>query len=434
MPNAAVAIATPTKTVNHERRALLASVFGWMMDGFDFMLFILAMPLLIKYFNLSHAQAGLLATITLFVAAFGGILAGVLSDYIGRVKTLCITIVLYSIFTGLTGIAHNYSSLIVYRAIEGLGFGGAWTACAALVAESAPAEKRGLWGGFMQSAWPVGWGLALFVQLSVLSLVHTADNWRILFWIGAFPALVAVTLIRKVKEPEIWLETMRMKKEIKAGKRADNTSKEQESLKFTVFQLWAKNLRKRTVLGFLLCTGNVFGYYAIFSFLPVFLKEHLHLTIVGSGAYLGLVISGALAGGLTSGWLNDVLGRRKNILFWAAGAIIIVFLYTRVIHSNSVLLPASFLLGAFATGIMSGFSSYLGELFPSSARGTALGVLYNGARAVGAFGPLLVGTFSASMGGLGGAISLLGIIAYSLCIFAALLLPETKGMELKALN
>jgi MFS family permease len=405
-----------------------------MMDGFDMWLFLLALPLVIKYFNLSHAAAGFLSTTTLFVAAFGGVLAGIVADYIGRVKMLTLTILLYSIFTGLTGVANSYSSLVVYRAIEGLGFGGAWTVCAALVAESAPSEKRGLWGGFMQSAWPAGWGLALIVQLTVVSVLQTADNWRVLFWIGALPAIVAVTLIRKVKEPEIWLETVRMKKELRARQQTADVGEQRESLKFTVFQLWAKNLRKRTVLGFLLCTGNVFGYYAIFSFLPIFLKENLHLTIVGSGPYLALVISGSLAGGLTSGWLNDVLGRRKNILFWAVGAIIIVFLYTRVIHSNNVLLAASFLLGAFATGIMSGFSTYLGELFPSSARGTALGVLYNGARAVGAFGPLVVGTFSAKMGGLGGAIAFLGMAAYSLCIIAALLLPETKGMKLRALH
>jgi len=426
-------VAITGEKVSDANKALCSGVFGWMMDGFDFMLWILALPLLIKYFNLSLTEAGLLSTLTLFIASFGGILAGIVADYIGRVKTLVITIVLYSVFTGLTGLAHNYTSLLIYRAIEGLGFGGAWTACAALVAEYAPSEKRGLWGGFMQSGWPVGWLLALLVQLVVLSTVTSAENWRILFWIGALPAIVAVTLIRKVKEPNIWLETMRLKKDLRAENKADNVDHKHESLKFTFYQLWSKALRKRTLLGLMLCIGNILGYYSIVSFLPVYLKEHLHLTIVGSGPYMALVATGALAGGLASGWLNDILGRRKNILFWGVGAIIIVILYTRIIHSNSVLLPASFLLGAFATGIMSGFSSYIGELFPSSARGTAQGFLYNGGRGFGALAPVLIGLLSTPLG-LGNAIALLALIAYIMCIIAALLLPETKGMKLKALT
>lgn len=250
-------VAVTGEKVSDANKALFSGIFGWMMDGFDFMLWILALPLLIKYFNLSLTEAGLLSTLTLFIASFGGILAGIVADYIGRVKTLVLTIILYSVFTGLTGLAHNYTSLVIYRAIEGLGFGGAWTACAALVAEYAPSEKRGLWGGFMQSGWPVGWLLALFVQLVVLSTVSNADNWRILFWIGALPAVVAVILIRKVKEPNIWLETMQLKKTLKAGNKADNVDNKHESLKFTFYQLWSINLRKRTLLGLMLCIGNI---------------------------------------------------------------------------------------------------------------------------------------------------------------------------------
>jgi MFS family permease len=429
------AVASSTvKSVNHAYRALAASVFGWMFTGFDAMIFVLALPLLIKYFNLSLAEAGLLSTINLIAAAFGGILAGILSDYIGRVKTLCLVILTYSVFTGLTGIAHSYSSLTIYRAIEGLGFGGGWSASAVLVAEYAPAEKRGLWGGYMQSGWPVGWALALMVQVVVLATVSSDEAWRILFWVGALPALGAVFIISKVKEPEIWLETMRIKKTLKEGKQVDNVDYTAERSRFTFNQLWSKDLRKRTILGLILCTGNTLGYYGIFTFLPIYLRDTVHLNVVGSGLYLGVVIAGALTGGLVSGWLNDILGRRLNIIVWDIGIIVIAILYTRVIHSNAMLLPASFLLGALPTGVLSGFSSFIGELFPSSARGTALGVLYNGAKGIGSVGPVAIGLLSAHIGGLGNGIALSAIIAYSMQGIAALCLPETKGMKLKALT
>jgi MFS family permease len=418
------------------RKALYAAFIGYMLDGFDYMIFTLSLALIIKAFQLSTGQAGLLATASLFISAFGGLFAGTLSDYIGRVRTLAITIVLYAVFTGLTGLATNYQQLFIYRALEGLGFGGAWAAGAALVSESAPADRRGRWLGWMQSSWALGWGLALIVYLIFSSISHGENGWRILFIIGALPALFIFYILRQVKEPEIWLQTMEMKRKLKQEKfqTENKESLRQKIISLTFFQLWAPDLIGRTLVGLLLSTGALFGYYSIFTFLPTYLQKVRHLTAVGSGPYLAMVVIGSFIGYLTSGWLNDKLGRRKNFLFFSIGSAIIILLYTYIIQNNSILILLSLPLGFFASGIFSGFGSYLAELFPSRVRGAAQGFVYNGGRAIASSGPALIGYLSSSLGGLGQAITIFGPASYLLCVIAILLLPETKGKELKALD
>jgi len=418
--------------------ALYAAFGGYMMDGFDFMIFSLALTMIIKSFHLSLGQAGLLASVTLFISAFGGLLAGTMADYFGRARTLALNILLYAIFTGLTGLAFGYGQLFIFRALEGLGFGGAWAAGAALVSETAPAEKRGRWIGWMQSSWAIGWGVALIVYLLLSASNPGPQSWRILFFVGALPALFIFFVLKKVKEPSVWLETMELKKALrqrkKEGKLTEADKKGQEALKLTFFQLWAPDLIGRTILGLVLSSGALLGYYAIFTFLPTFLLKVRHLTAVGSGVYLALVVVGSFVGYLTSGWLNDKLGRRTNFLFFSIGSAVIVVLYSSIVRSNAILIPLSFPLGFFASGIFSGFGSYLAELFPSRARGAAQGFVYNGGRAVASLGPTLIGYLSVSVGGLGNAIAIFGPLAYVLCVIAVLLLPETKGVKLKPLE
>ena len=107
-----------------ERPAFWATFFGWGLDGFDYMLYTLVLATLITVFHLTDAQGGLLGTVTLAVSALGGIIAGTVSDRFGRVRTLAVAIVLYSVFTFLSGLATSYGMLLTFRAFEGLGFGG----------------------------------------------------------------------------------------------------------------------------------------------------------------------------------------------------------------------------------------------------------------------------------------------------------------------
>ncbi len=415
------------------KRAFAAAFGGYALDGFDFMIFTLVLSTIISVFGLSIGEAGLLATASLFVSAFGGLFAGVIADYWGRARALAIAILFYAVFTGLTGLAQNFSQLLVFRALEGLGFGGAWAAGAALLSESAPAHLRGRWLGWMQSSWAIGWGAALIVELIIAQTMGLTAGWRVLFYIGALPALFVLYVLRRVEEPDVWRKTIEIKRQLREQELVKGTAKSKD-LTLTFFQLWRGDLLPRTLLATLLSTGALFGYYSIFTLLPTFLIKVRHLSAIGSGPYLALVIIGSFVGYVTSGWLNDRLGRRMNFLFFAIGSAIIVLLYTAVVKTNTLLIPLSFPLGFFASGIFSGFGSYLAELFPTRVRGAAQGFTYNGGRAIAAFAPALIGYLSGVLGGLGHAIAIFGPISYLLCIIAVLALPETKGVELKPMD
>src|ERR1700738_3042720 len=143
-----------------EKSTFWACIGGWMLDAMDVQMFSFAIPAIVAAFAITNADAGLIGTATLVSSAFGGWLAGALSDRFGRVRTLQITIAWFAVFTFLCGFAQNYSQLFIFRALMGLGFGGEWAAAAVLVGEVIRPEHRGKAVGAMQSGWAIGWGIA----------------------------------------------------------------------------------------------------------------------------------------------------------------------------------------------------------------------------------------------------------------------------------
>ncbi len=157
-------------------------------------------------------------------------------------------------------------------------------------------------------------------------------------------------------------------------------------------QILRGDLLKTTIFASLLATGIQGGYYAMFTWIPTYLKEERELTVVGSSGYLFVVIAGAFLGYLTAGLVHDRLGRRKTFALFASLAGLALVLYFAVPSgSNTTLLLIGFPLGFFASGCFSGFGSYLSELFPTNARGTGGGFCYNVGRGIGALFPGIIG-------------------------------------------
>jgi MFS family permease len=397
--------------------AFWASAGGWALDAFDFLILTFALTAITATFGISSSEAGLIATVTLGVSALGGILAGALADRIGRVRTLILTIACYALFTFLSGLAQSYEQLLVFRALQGLGFGGEWAAGAILMAEISNPEQRGRALGAIQSSWAIGWGLAAVTYTVVFSVVSDDETaWRVLFWLGVLPGLLILYVRRKVQEPDVYVETRRAREE-------------RGSMLDPLVQLFRSDLRWITVPATLLAIGAQGGYYAIFTWLPTFLEEERGLTIVGSAGYYVFVIGGAFLGYVTSGYLHDLAGRRPTFALFAVCSGATLFSYTQLPEGqNTVLLFLGLPLGFFTSGLFSGFGSFLAELFPSRARGAGQGFAYNFGRAAGAFFPTAVGFMSTSAG-LSNAIAF-GVIAYALCLVALLFLPETRAKRL----
>ncbi|MGW6602714.1 MFS transporter [Streptomyces sp. NPDC055036] len=394
------------------RRAFAGAFGGYGLDSYDFFTLPLSMVAIAAYFSLDSGQTGLLTTVTLVVSAIGGAIAGVLADRIGRVKALMITVITYAVFTVLCGFAPNYETLLVFRALQGLGFGGEWAVGAILVAEYASGKHRGRTLGAVQSAWAAGWALAVIVYTLVFQFLDADTAWRVMFWTGALPALLIVYVRRNVHDaPEA------------AAQRRESTRKGS----FTA--IFRADLLRTTFFATLLSTGVQGGYYTLATWVPTYLKTERGLTVVGTGGYLTFLISGAFIGYLTGGYLTDRLGRKKNIAIFAVLSAVAILAYINIpAGADGLLLVLGFPLGFCMSAIFSGFGSFLSELYPTAVRGTGQGFTYNTGRAVGALFPTLVG-FLATSWGVGGAL-VFGAVGYGLAVVALLGLPETRGREL----
>ncbi|QJT00401.1 MFS transporter [Streptomyces asoensis] len=395
------------------RRAFAGAFGGYALDSYDYFTLPLSMVALAAYFGLDSGQTGLFTTVTLVASAIGGAVAGVLADRIGRVRALMITVITYAVFTVACGFAPTYETLLVFRSLQGLGFGGEWAVGAILVAEYASAKHRGRTLGAIQSSWAVGWGLAALTYTLVFSFFGDDIAWRVMFWTGALPALLVVWMRRRVQDaPEAV------------------AAREQSAGKGSFPAIFKGPLLRTTLFAGLLSTGVQGGYYTLATWVPTYLKSERGLSVVGTGGYLTFLISGAFLGYLTGGYLTDRLGRRRNIWLFALLSAVCILAYANIPSgADTVLLVLGFPLGFCMSAIFSGFGSYLSELYPTALRGTGQGFTYNTGRAVGAVFPTTVG-YLADSWGVGGAL-VFGAIGYAIAALALLGLPETRGKELE---
>jgi MFS family permease len=395
-----------------ERRTFWACFGGWALDAFDVQIYSFVVPALIALWHISKGQAGLLATSALVISAFGGWIAGILADRIGRARLLMIMVAWFAFFTFLSGFTTTFEQLLVVRGLQGFGFGGEWAAGSVLIGEVIRGADRGKAVGTVQSAWAVGWGAAAILATVMFQVLPQEIAWRALFFAGILPALLVFYIRAFVPEPAIFREA------VQAGEQRGT---------LTIFA----DLLPTTILGAVLTTGAQGGYYAITTFLPTFLRDERHLTVLGTGGYLAVIIVGSWCGYVVSAYLSDGIGRRKNFFIFAIGSLLIAIAYTQANIPDALMLALGFPLGFFASGIFSGLGPVLTELFPTSVRGAGQGFCYNFGRGIGAFFPTLVGFLSARAT-LGVAIGIFAAISYAIVIVAALALPETRGRELKA--
>jgi MFS family permease len=401
----------------NEKRTLAASFSGYAVDSFDYYTLPLVTPILIAMWGMSKTEVGVIGTATLVASALGGWLAGILADRYGRVRILQLTILVFAVFTFACGLAQTPEQLLIARTLQGLGFGGEWAVGSVLIAEMIRPAYRGKAVGLVQSSWAVGWGVAVLVSMALFSFLPPEISWRVMFLLGLLPAVLIVFIRRSIRDPEIYVQT---RAAIARGERSGN-----------FLAIFKPGILGTTVLASLLFTGMQGGYYAIGVWLPTFLKNERHLTVLGSGGYQFMFIAGAFLGYLCGAYLSDRLGRRLAFILFAIGAGTLVYAYTLLPITDAMMLVLGFPLGFFMSGIFSGAGAFLAELFPNELRGSGQGFCYNFGRGIGATFPALVGVLSDRMQlSLGTSIGVCAAVAYAMVVVVALCLPETRGRDL----
>jgi MFS family permease len=402
---------TPT-----ERKTMLACFGGWTLDAFDAQVFSFIIPTLLTLWGISNGQAGLLATSTLVISAFGGWAAGALSDRVGRVRVLQVTIIWYALFAFLSGFSQNFEQLFVCRALQGLGFGGEWSAGAVLIGEVIRNRYRGRAVGFVQAGWAVGWGAAALLYTLLFTTIPEAQAWRIMFWIGLAPALLVIWIRRNIQESEIY-----------RARGAERKGLEQ------VFSVLKQRYLPLTLKLSTMVAGAQAGTYTISIWLPTYLKTVRGLSIENTGSFLLLHISCALLGYVGGAYTADMIGRKWTFITAAIGSSVLILVYMVVPLSNTAVFFLGAPLGFIVYSMFAPMGSYMTELYPTPVRGCGQGFCYNFGRAVGALFPALTGFLSEQLG-LGAAIAVFAVAAYGTMVIALLMLPETIGRPLESID
>ena len=400
---------------------LVVAWLGWIFDSMDATIYNLVLtPALRDLLAPRNSPeeigwyGGIILAVFLFGWAIGGVVFGMLADHIGRARTLVITILIYAVFTGLAGLSNSWWELGIYRFLTALGIGGEWAAGATLVAEVWPERLRVKGAGLLQSAWGAGYFLA-----AGLYLLLSSYSWRVMFFAGLAPALVAMLARMKVREPERW-------KEAKAkGERRP-----------TLWSLFAPEHRRDTLVGSALAFTAVFGLWGATNWTPSLVREMIERAGRDAAQTARMVSyavmslnAGAIAGYFAFPPIAEWIGRRAAFLVMMLGAAASLPATFLLPDSYATVLMTLPVLGFFTNGLFSGFPVYLPELYPTRMRATGAGFCFNAGRILAASGPFLTGYLVVHLGTFARAASSIAV-AYVLGTAALLFARETKGKPL----
>jgi MFS family permease len=416
---------------------VIIASFGWLFDCMDQRLFILSREPALKELLRSDPAAvanvktyiGWATTAMIIGWATGGIIFGMMSDKIGRVKTMIATLLVYSGFTGLSGTAQSWEIFTAYRFLVGLGVGGMFGAATTLVAESVPSGFRALALGSLQALSATGNIMGSLLSLGIkpgsVDFLWGYSGWRVLFFVGILPALLIVPMIFVLKEPEAW-------KQVKAGHLHKSVGSPIELFRDPCW-------RRNALAGLFLGVSGMIGLWGIGFYSPELISTALKGSpqetvdsVRGWGTALQDV--GAFAGMMVFTFVASFMSRRLAFL----GAFILclvttMFVFTSLRSASDAywMLP---MMGFSQLAVFAGYSIYFPELFPTRLRGTGVGFCYNTVRYLAAPFPTLMGylttnVFSGAAEPFRTAAVVMSFI-YVIGIVALLWAPETKGKPL----
>jgi MFS family permease len=440
-----------SKLQPYQKLVYTVATLAWVFDCLDQQLFNLARsPALDALLTAAQKEeksfyVGLSTSVFVFGWATGGMIFGSLGDRYGRVRMLGITVLLYSVATGLSALSSSFLDFSIYRFITGLGVGGVFGLAVALLADTMPGDVRSRALGSLQSFSAVGNVAAGLIGLTIAltAFGQSPSYWKWLFLIGALPAFLVATIQLRVKEPQAWRDSR---------DRALATGKKVGSYRDLFgHATW----RKHALLGMILSCAGVIGLWGIGVFSSDLVGDIIANNLkdagktaeeVTKGRQIWMSINllcfnlGAFFGMMFFTRITEKLGRKKAFAgFFFCALLVTVFVFQNINSPNDILWMAP-LMGFFQLSVFAGFSIYLPELFPTRLRATGVSFCYNVGRYLAAFGPLTLGALStklaksaettaAKIDAFRDAASWMCLI-FLLGIIVLPFLPETKGHPL----
>jgi MFS transporter, putative metabolite:H+ symporter len=411
---------------------------GWLFDAMDAGIIAFVLAVLIKQWNLSADQVGAIASIGLLGMFVGALASGVLADRVGRKYLFQATLLIFSVATGLCGLAAGFGSLLVLRFLVGFGLGGELPVASTLVAEFSPAKHRGRLLVILESFWAFGWVAAAI--LSFLIIPRFEEGWKIAFFIGFLPAFYAFYLRRKIPESPRYLETAGRHEEAKAAVRwierqagvetvELTTSPEKGAIKVRFVELWRGKFIRRTLMLWILWFAMVYSYYGIFTWLPSLLVSSGH-EIVQSFRYVLIITLAQIPGYFTAAFLVDRIGRKATLVPFLIGCAVAAYLFGRAVTGWEIIFYGC-LISFFNLGAWGVVYTYTPELYPTRMRGTGAGTAAAVGRIGGIVAPLIVGKILGANLGQQAVFAQFAFVVIAGAIAVILLGEETKGRSLE---
>ena len=406
---------------------------GWTLDAADFGLFSLVLrPAMIELLGGNPPlteigkYGGLLSMAGLLGWAFGGFLFGIVADYIGRVRTLAYSILIYSVFTALQGLSQGILDFAVYRFIAGLGTGAELMVGIPLLTETLGETHRAKIAGVMMTGGAVG----TFVGAWAYGLVGVY-GWRYVFFVGIVPAILLAVIRRRMLEPDRFAGVQERRRAVAAGLR-DETG-DREFMRLVPVQLFSRGNRYNTMVGVLFGLGSLLAIWTTVIWLPTILSLMAQKSGVADATATAPFVSrgmmlwslGGIAGYIAFGFIADLIGRRSTVMLYSVGTIVFGLILYLALPEYQPWYPRILpIFGFFVFGVFSGYAVYLPELFPTHIRSTAVGFCTGSARVITSFGPLVAGLLVGAFGG-----SLNRVTAFMTCFAAVSIVAMLLGRE-----
>jgi len=340
----------PVAATDH-KAAVLAGYLGWTLDAFDYFLVVFCLTAIGREFHVSDASMALSLTITLAFRPVGAFLFGLMADRYGRRLPLMIDLVFYSVVEVLSGLAPNYTTFMLLRALFGIGMGGEWGVGATLAMEKVPPRLRGLLSGVLQQGYACGNLLAAGCYFFLFDRV----GWRPLFFIGGLPALLALFVRFRVKESEVWHRTRH---------------KTWAHLFNGILSHW----KVFAFMVFFMTTMN-FVSHGTQDMYPTFLERQWHFLPKERAAMTAVASFGAIIGGTLFGLFSDRSGRRRAMITALMAALVVIPVWAFA-PSMRLLVVGAFLMQFMVQGAWGVIPAHLAELSPDSVRGFMPGFGY----------------------------------------------------------